>query len=360
MGTVNANIISEDLENILAQTNHLWESARGEKFFITGGTGFLGKWLLESLVYINQRLNLDIQATVLTRNISNFKEAAPHFQNCGFINFYEGDVRYFSFFQEKFNFIIHAATETTPQTSIADALEVFDVCVNGTKRVLEFAVKSKAKQLLLISSGAVYGTQPPSMSNIDENYLGGPDVMNYKGSYGEGKRVSELLCGLYSNKYGFESKIARCFAFVGPYLPLDSHFAVGNFIKDVLNNGPLIIKGDGNSYRSYLYTSDLMVWLWTILFKGVQNRPYNVGSSSDMKISEIASRVANLSEKKLEIKLLNENKYLLETNRYIPSVERAQKELGLVQSVDVNDAISRTLLWNKSIRQNSTESRKLI
>ena len=348
----------EDLGNIFSHTNHLWEGAREKKFFISGGTGFFGKWLLESLIYINHQLNLGIQVTVLTRNISKFKETVPHLYGHEFISFIEGDVRSFNFPQEKFDFVIHAATETTSPISISDSLEIFDVCVNGTKHVLELAVKCETKKFLLISSGAVYGTQPMNMEYIEESYSGGPDLMNQKGCYGEGKRVSELLSNLYSNRYGFENKIARCFAFVGPYLPLNAHFAIGNFIHDALNGGPLIIKGDGNSCRSYLYTSDLVVWLWTILFIGATNRPYNVGSPSALRISEIASKVSTLSGKKIEIKLLRENKYLLATNRYIPSVERAQRELGLNQSVEMDNAILRTLDWYRDIRWNSRETKK--
>jgi nucleoside-diphosphate-sugar epimerase len=349
VGEVSDKIIFQDMENIFLRTSSLWECAHANKIFITGGSGFFGKWFLESLIHTNNQLKLDIQVTVLTRNIARFKETTPRFHTHSFINFIEGDVRSFDFPKEKFDIIIHAATETTSPTNISDSLDIYDVCANGTKHVLELAVKSGTKNFLLVSSGAVYGAQPADIEQLEESYLGGPELFNKKASYAEGKRVSELLCAQYSLKYGFDAKIARCFAFVGPYLPLNAHFAIGNFIKNVLDGSALYIQGSAHTYRSYLYMSDLVVWLWTILFLGTSNRPYNVGSNLAFTIREIAKKVSMCSGENLEIKLSNENEYSLVSHRYIPSVVRAQTELGLSQSIDMDEAIKRTLVWYKDI-----------
>ena len=241
MNTINPNPLTEDLEHILVQTLPLWEELRGNRLFITGGTGFFGCWLLESFAWACDRLNLNAEAVVLTRRPDAFTDKAPHLVGHPRICFCQGDLGTFAFPRGRFSHVIHAATSPTDE----EPLRMLDTIIAGTRRTLDFAVHCGASKFLLTSSGAVYGSQPPEVTLLSEDYSGAPDTMDPRSAYGEGKRVAEMLCAIYAGQTGLQTKIARCFAFVGPYLPLDAHFAVGNFIRDVLADGPIEVAAMG-------------------------------------------------------------------------------------------------------------------
>ena len=220
---------------------------------------------------------------------------------------------------------------------------MLDTIIEGTRHALDFAATCGARKFLLTSSGAVYGKQPPEITHIPEDYLGAPDPMDPKSAYGQGKRIAEHLCSLYAQQTNIEMKIARCFAFVGPYLPLNIHFAIGNFIRDAMNGGPIIVKGDGTPYRSYLYAADLAIWLWTILFKGQSCHPYNVGSDKSYSIAEIANAVSQKFPETISVKIIGVATPQQMPERYVPDLQNAKSELGLITSILLSQAITRTI-----------------
>src|SRR5581483_2337267 len=215
----------------------------------------------------------------------------------------------------------------------------------GTERVLQFAAACGARRFLLTSSGAVYGRQPPEITHLPEDWNGSPDPLDPASVYGESKRAAELLCALYQTG-GLECKIARCWAFCGPHLPLDRHFAIGNFIADVLAGRPIQIQGDGTPRRSYLYAADLAVWLWTILFRAPALVPFNVGSAHDVSILELARSVAATLNPQTEIRVGREPLPGAAPMRYVPSVDRAREVLGLRQNIGLEECIRKTAEWH--------------
>lgn len=341
------NPLAEDLNHILTHTFDLWEELRGERLFITGGTGFFGCWLLESFAWANDKFNLNAEALVLTRNYEAFLKKAPHLATHPSIKFHIGDVQNFEFPEGQFPFVIHAAAAASAKLNEENPLLMWDAITEGTRHTLEFSRHAGTKKFLLTSSGAVYGKQPPEMTHIPEEYPGAPDPNDPNSAYGEGKRAAEMLCTMYAKMYGIQTKIARCFAFVGPYLPLDIHYAIGNFINDGLQGSPIEIKGDGTPYRSYLYAADLAIWLWTILLRGESNRPYNVGSEKDITIAALAKEIAVHFKPALSISIKGNTRSNQLPERYVPSNHKITRELGVQQIVDLNEGIRRTVHYER-------------
>jgi dTDP-glucose 4,6-dehydratase len=341
-------LTQQDLELIQARTSSLWDEVRGQRLFLTGGTGFFGCWLVESFCHANRLLGLGAEITILTRNPNAFTEKCPHLATDPAVVLHAGDVRSFTFPAGEFAYVIHAATEARARQAAEAPLEMLSTMVAGTERTLEFASTHGTRKLLFTSSGAVYGAQPGDLTHVSETYGGAPDPLNPGNVYAEGKRLSELLCAIFQEKSGVECKIARCWAFCGPHLPLNEHFAIGNFIGDVLAGKPIQIKGDGTPRRSYLYAADLAVWLWTILFRAPVLMPINVGSSHDVSIFELAQTVAATLNPKTEIHVARKPAPGATPARYVPCVDRAEQILGLHETVSLEDSIYRTAEWNRS------------
>ncbi|HUI90540.1 MAG TPA: NAD-dependent epimerase/dehydratase family protein [Anaerolineales bacterium] len=340
-----SNPLAEDLDHVLDHTRDLWDELRGQQIFITGGTGFFGCWLLESFLWANEKLNLKARATVLTRSPDAFRIKAPHLTGNEAVTLLQGDVRAFDFPASTFSHVIHAATESSTANRPTPSNLLFYANLQGTMHVLELCQQCGTKKLLFTSSGAIYGKQPPEITHLSEDYQGAPLTTDVLSAYGESKRASEFLCIATAQSSVFEAKIARCFAFVGPYLPLNTTYAIGNFIRDALNSRPITMKGDGTPYRSYLYAADLAIWLWTILFRGSNGRAYNVGSDSELNIAQLANTVRNIINPNCEIIMAGKPEMNLLANRYIPSISRARLELGLDDCIKLNEAIRRTKEW---------------
>src|SRR6266550_1152938 len=332
----------QDLEHVLQHTQGIWDDLRGARLFVTGGTGFFGRWMLESFLKANDDLNLGAEAIVLTRDPYRFAEGAPDVAGHPAVTLHSGDVKTFDFPDFECTHVLHMATESGPGMS-PNAL--FQTAVAGTERVLAFAGRHGTRKLLLTSSGAVYGTQPPDCERLSEDYVGAPRPEDVSAGYGNGKRAAEYLCAAAASQTELEAKITRCFAFVGPLLPLNANFAIGNFIRDALTRDHIEVLGDGTARRSYLYAADLAVWLWTIMIKGESGRAYNVGSEADVSISDLAHLVASVVRPDLPVRIAEPAKAGVLPARYVPSTARAARELDVHDLVQLDEAVLRTANW---------------
>jgi nucleoside-diphosphate-sugar epimerase len=339
---------AEDLKQVLKQTQASWEQARGRRIFISGGTGFFGTWLLETLAYCNRELDLGLSVTILTRRPNAFRQRVPALAAEPFFHLLQGDVRDFAFPETNFDYILHGAAPTTMDATTSPQ-ELISTLVNGTQRVAELAKMRSPMSFLNVSSGAVYGRQPQDLSHLPESYVGGPDWLDPKTVYGEGKRVSEQICSVLAQESSMRVSIARCFTFVGPHLPLDQHFAIGNFIADAIAGRNIALTGDGSPTRSYLYMADLAIWLWTLLLS--EKRPsenplvLNVGSDQAITIRELAQEVIDELNPRLRVEVAIQPKLGEQRPQYVPDIRKAGTQLGLRPIVGLREAIRRTADW---------------
>jgi nucleoside-diphosphate-sugar epimerase len=329
-----------DLAHVLQFARQDLEKLRGARIFVTGGTGFFGKWLVGSFLHANRELQLGASMTVLTRDPEKFHAENPDSAADPSLLLHAGDVRTFAFPEGRFGHAILGASSAG-----SGPLDLFSTIVDGTRHTLDFATRCGVQRVLFLSSGAVYGAQPSVIRHVPETYHGALDQLQPGSTYGVAKRAAEHLCRMFSGTHVLESVVARCFAFSGPYLPLNANFAIGNFIGDVMAGHAISIQGDGTPYRSYLYAADLAVWLWALLVRGRNGRAYNVGSNEDVTIADLARAVAEESGTKTQVHIARTPVPGVPPSRYVPSIDRARSELGLEPRILLRDGVRRTFEW---------------
>jgi dTDP-glucose 4,6-dehydratase/UDP-glucose 4-epimerase len=324
-------------------TDPLWERLANARLFITGGTGLFGHWLLDSLTDANQRLDLKIEVTVLTRNPDLAKIKMPNLDHR--IRFLKGEVENFEFPKEVFDVIFHMATTSAEETFRgASQASKLRMLYEGTQRILTLAKSSQVKRILFTSSGAVYGNQVCDF--VEESQSVFINSLHAESGLALGKGVAEFLLSQASKEAGLEVVIARCFSFVGPGMPMDLHYAIGNFMQSAVAGQPIVIKGDGSAIRSYMFMGDLVWWLLKLLLDGKSGEAYNVGSDEKISILDLAQKIAHIGNLKDEIVIQGQTSYSVGVparNIYVPSTTKASLELGLELSVKLNESIEKTI-----------------
>lgn len=317
----------------------------GKTILISGATGFFGAWILALFDWLRRTHNLQFRVLAISRNPQNFRSRHPWIADAEWLQWITGDIQDFAFPEQAVDYIIHAATDTSAAAGRSPGL-LLNSIVRGSERILACAKACGAKRVLLVSSGGAYGGQSVDTLQLLESSKNGPSTMDVGSAYGEGKRVMELLGAIHAHENVCDVVIARCFAFVGAGLPLDGHFAIGNFIRDALTQDRIVIRGDGKGVRSYLYAADLAVWLMHLLLNGQNRGIYNVGSDQEITIAELARQViATLAPTKTVV-VEGASNSPGAGNRYVPSIDHARTQLGLDVWTALPQAILNTALWS--------------
>jgi UDP-glucuronate decarboxylase len=305
----------------------------------TGATGFFGRSLLR---YLQAHGPGSTEWHLLSRDPEAFSRRWPELACLPQTTWHQGDITTISADQlPPLTHVVHAAADSTNAGHLT-ALQRFDQNAGGTRHLLELAINRGATRFLLTSSGGAYGPIPAGRSSVAEDDHWIPDPLVPASAYGMGKRTAEHLCALYAAHHSIEIVIARCFAFVGPDLPLNVHFAIGNFIRDALTADAITVAGDGTPQRSYLHQTDLAHWLLTLLEHGRPGQAYNVGSDEVISIAATAHLVRDILAADKPVNILGRPAPGAARNRYVPDIRKAQQQLGLRVTVPLAEAIRRT------------------
>jgi dTDP-glucose 4,6-dehydratase len=338
-------MLAVERDRIVTALRAYWPEFAGKRIFMTGGTGFIGRWMLEALFEADRREGLGVEVDLLTRDPQAFVAAAPNITAAKGCRLVKGDVLRLADVEGTYDFVLHAATDASAHLNETDPKRMFDTIVEGTRAALDLALRTNARRFFYFSSGAVYGAQAWEVTHVEESFLGAPDLSTHRSAYGEGKRAAEMLCTIYRKQFGLDIVTARIFALLGPLLSLDIHFAAGNFIRDAIRGERIVVRGSGRAIRSYLYAGDLAAWLWTMLLRAPAAATYNAGSEDGISIAELAEKTAKLLGAP-GFDVLGQEDPGWNPGRYVPSTAKIRTDLGVSPTVSLDEAILRTARWN--------------
>ena len=293
------------------------------RVLVTGGTGVVGTVLVPRLAALSQDL------VVIARN-------GVETSGLGHGRFIRQDVCVPFDLDPNFELIVHAATPASAVLNSTDPSAMLEIIISGTKNVISFARQHRRPPtVLFLSSGAVYGEMPPHESHIAEDCMRSSSSLSARSAYAEGKRVSELLLTIADSEGACRSLVARLFAFSGPHVPRDRHFAIGNFVRDAVAKQCITVRGDGTTIRSYLDEVDLADWLLAVIQHGEPGFAHHIGSERAVSIKELAyltaERYSILTNERCRVEILNTKSHLDGVSRYVPSTATTRSRLGVAE-----------------------------
>ncbi|MBE3110629.1 MAG: NAD-dependent epimerase/dehydratase family protein [Acidobacteria bacterium] len=340
-------LVEEDLAAIARGVGPGLERLRGKTILLTGGTGFVGTWILETIAWLNETQEFGSTVHVPTRSPDHLCRRRPHLGGRRDIRMVCGDVRTFRYPHDTCSFVIHAAASSLRRPSVHDSREIANTIVDGTRHVLDLAAREHVESFLFVSSGAVYGPQPPQIERVPEDYTGAPDLASASSAYGEAKRYAEMMCTLYREADGVPVRVARPFALTGPYQDLVGGFALTDFIRCCLRSEGIRIEGDGTPVRSFCYAADLTTALLKILLDAEPGSVFNVGSECEISISELARLIVNVTGSSVPITIEGAHVAGRRADRYVPDTSRLQQRLGFRPRYELTETLRRTIAWNR-------------
>lgn len=343
-------ITLEDIRKISKDIKHQANDLAGKTVLITGGSGFLGKYFLYTLWYLNKSLRKKCKVISVDNFITGTKHDGNFLSGDSHFTFIQHDVRKKFLYDGPISHIIHAAGIASPVYYMKYPLETLEVATLGTRNMLELAREKKAKSFLFFSSSEVYGDPDPNFVPTPETYPGNVSSIGPRSCYDESKRLGETMCLVYFKLFGIPVKIVRPFNVYGPGMRLDDYRVIPSYLTSALKNLPLPVHVGGNQTRTFCYISDATSAFLKVLLSKKNGEVYNVGNDTpEVNMMNLARMVSDLFSPKIAIQSV---KYPIDypqegPKRRCPDLTKIRKNLGYSPKVDLKAGLSRTLHWYK-------------
>jgi nucleoside-diphosphate-sugar epimerase len=345
------NDIKTDCRKSLSGYLNSLECLRNQTILITGGTGFIGKWLTEVVTILNDEESFNIKLYLLARNIDDYKAEVPHLAMLKYVHLIEQDIRNVNVLPDDVEWVIHAAGSPDNRIHVSNPLKTIETFYKGTQALLDACLRLPVlNKFVHLSSNTVYGDQlHSSLQGIKENELGVIGFNTVNAAYSESKRMAETVCAIYRNQQKLPIVITRPFSFIGPYQNLEKPWAINNFIRDSILNGPIRILGNENTVRSYLYGSDLACWLLKVLASGKSSATYNIGGDQPISLKDLASKVTSNFSNEINVVVKYSKAYPTQSSISVPDTTAIKLDLEVQQHIDFDLALKKTIDWYKKL-----------
>lgn len=343
-----SRIIQEDIENLAHSLNPLLAHFEGKRFLITGAGGFLGRYMVLLLQYLNEhRLKNKLSAYLLDNFVTGYEQQVIG-ENDHLIFKRHNVIEPFQI-DQPIDYIIHNAGIASPVYYTKYPIETMDVGTVGTRNMLELARKKHIKSFLFASSSEVYGDPDDRYVPTPETYNGNVSVTGPRACYDESKRFGETLCLTYGRVFGVPVKIVRPFNVYGPGIRPDDYRVLPNFIEHALRKEPLPIHGDGRSTRSFCYINDAIEAFFRVLFSEANGECFNVGNPEpEISVKDLAKLVAAAMPHPVDLLHIEPSHAVYALNdpkRRCPDIRKIQSTVGFNPKYDLKTGLKRTIDW---------------
>lgn len=337
-------IILEDLQYITNQALE-WEQFKNKTVLISGASGFLASYMIETLLYLNEIKQLNIKVIGLVRNIeaANLKYKHHKF-NMNFLLIKQDVCKEFRL-GYKVDYIFHMASNATPKLFTSDPVGTILPNVVGTINLLNLAKENNIKTFLYFSTSGVYGNIDRSIPLL-ENDFGGLDPIDVSSCYLESKKMGENICVSYMQQFNITIKIVRPSINYGPGVDLNDGRSYADFINSIVNKKDIILTSDGQTYRNFCYVADTILGFFIVLLKGNNGEAYNVATEEEIKIIDLANLLTQKLYPELNLKVIIDKSFTnylrKEFTRTAMNIDKIKK-LGWNTNYNVEEGFKRTI-----------------